>query len=101
MRLGGALNLGNHVLSQKNVLRIVVSHGETHQGSTDTVVMKCHIVSVFTCVIVCYIKELVHSSIQVAVDLYGHLIPGIHRGAVDALAEATKCNLGATVSGRE
>ena len=34
-------------------------------------------------------------------DLYGHLIPGIHRWAVDALSEATKCNLGATVSGRE
>ncbi len=44
-----------------------------------------------------YIKEqLGHSSIQVTVDLYGHLIPGIHRGAVDALAEATKCNPGAT-----
>ena len=44
-----------------------------------------------------YIKEqLGHSSIQVTVDLYGHLIPGIHRGAVDALAEATKCNPRAT-----
>jgi hypothetical protein len=46
-----------------------------------------------------YIKEqLGHSSIQVTVDLYGHLIPGIHRGAVDALAEATKCNPRATES---
>ena len=47
-----------------------------------------------------YIKEqLGHSSIQVTVDLYGHLIPGVHRGAVDALAEATGCNLGATTDG--
>ena len=45
-----------------------------------------------------YIKEqLGHSSIQVTVDLYGHLIPGVHRGAVDALADATGRNLGATV----
>ena len=37
-----------------------------------------------------YIKEqLGHFSIKMIVDLYGHLIPGIHRGAVDALAEAT------------
>jgi Phage integrase family len=44
-----------------------------------------------------YIKEqLGHSSIQVTVDLYGHLIPGVHRGAVDGLAEATKCNPAAT-----
>jgi len=47
-----------------------------------------------------YIKEqLGHSSIQVTVDLYGHLIPGLNRGAVDALAEATKCNPGATSTG--
>ncbi len=49
-----------------------------------------------------YIKEqLGHSSIQVTVDLYGHLIPGVHRGAVDALAEATKCNPRATEAGAE
>ena len=47
-----------------------------------------------------YIKDqLGHSSIQVTVDLYGHLIPGLNRGAVDALAEATKCNPGATGAG--
>ncbi len=44
-----------------------------------------------------YIKEqLGHSSIQVTVDLYGHLIPGMHRGAIDALADATWRNPGAT-----
>jgi integrase len=37
-----------------------------------------------------YVKEqLGHSSIQVTIDRYGHLIPGIHRGAVDAFSEAT------------
>ncbi len=47
-----------------------------------------------------YIKEqLGHSSIRVTVDLYGYLIPGVHRGAVEALAEATGCNLGATGEG--
>ena len=47
-----------------------------------------------------YIKEqLGHSSIQVTVDLYGHLIPGMHRGAIDALAEATGRNPGATTTG--
>jgi len=36
-----------------------------------------------------YISEqLGHSSIQITIDLYGQLIPGFHRGAVDALAEA-------------
>ena len=44
-----------------------------------------------------YVKEqLGHSSIQVTVDRYGHLVPGMNRGAVDALAEATECNLRAT-----
>jgi hypothetical protein len=37
-----------------------------------------------------------HSSIQVTVDLYGHLVPGLNKGAVHALAEATTYNLGAT-----
>ncbi|MBI4588674.1 MAG: tyrosine-type recombinase/integrase [Candidatus Rokubacteria bacterium] len=42
-----------------------------------------------------YVKEqLGHSSIQVAVDLYAHLIPGANRQAVDRLAEATGCNRG-------
>ena len=37
-----------------------------------------------------YVKEqLGHSSIQVTIDLYGHLIPGIHKGAVNELAKAT------------
>jgi len=36
-----------------------------------------------------YVKEqLGHSSIQVTVDLYGHLIPGANRAAVDRLARA-------------
>ena len=44
-----------------------------------------------------YVKEqLGHSSIQVTVDLYGHLVPGTNRGAVDRLASATGCNLYAT-----
>ena len=44
-----------------------------------------------------YVKEQVgHSSIQITVALYGHLVPGLNKGAVHALAEATKCNLGAT-----
>jgi len=47
-----------------------------------------------------YVKEqLGHSSIQVTVDLYGHLVPGLNKGAVNALAEATKCNLPATEAG--
>ena len=37
-----------------------------------------------------YVKEqLGHSSIQVTIDLYGHLIPVIHKGAVNKLAKAT------------
>lgn len=39
---------------------------------------------------IAYLKDqLGHSSIQVTVDLYGHLVPGANRGAVDRLAEAT------------
>ncbi len=49
-----------------------------------------------------YVKEqLGHSSIQVTVDLYGHLVPGLNKGAANALAEATKYNLGATKEGEE
>jgi integrase len=37
-----------------------------------------------------YVKEqLGHSTIQVTVDIYGHIRPGANRGAVDRLAEAT------------
>jgi len=41
-----------------------------------------------------------HSSIQVTVDIYGHLIPGANRQAVDRLDDATDAtvrNLSATV----
>ena len=44
-----------------------------------------------------YVKDqLGHSSIKITVDLYGHLVPGANRGAVDRLAAATSCNLAAT-----
>ncbi len=44
-----------------------------------------------------YVKEqLGHHSIQVTVDLYGHLMPGANRSAVDRLAAATSSNLYAT-----
>ena len=44
-----------------------------------------------------YVKDqLGHHSIQVTVDLYGHLVPGANRNAVDRLAAATNCNLHAT-----
>ena len=43
-----------------------------------------------------YVKEqLGHHSIQITVDLYGHLIPGANRAAVDRLddaPEASRCN---------
>ena len=41
-------------------------------------------------------EQLGHSSIQITVDLYGHLVPGANRNAVDRLAEATGRNLSAT-----
>jgi integrase len=38
-----------------------------------------------------YVKEqLGHSSIQITVDVYGHLVPGGNRGAVDRLYAAPK-----------
>jgi len=44
-----------------------------------------------------YVKDqLGHHSIQVTVDLYGHLVPGANRGAVDRLASAIGSNLYAT-----
>jgi integrase len=48
-----------------------------------------------------YVKEqLGHSSIQVTVDVYGHLVPGSNRAAVDRLDEVPVRNPGAT-SGTE
>jgi integrase len=44
-----------------------------------------------------YVKEQMgHSSIQVTVDVYGHLIPGANRQAVDRLDDATRRNPRAT-----
>ncbi len=44
-----------------------------------------------------YVKEQMgHSSIQVTVDIYGHVIPGANRQAVDRLHNATNRNPGAT-----
>ena len=43
-----------------------------------------------------YVKEqLGHSSIKITVDIYGHLIPGSNRKAVDKLddLEAPTCTL--------
>jgi integrase len=38
-----------------------------------------------------YVKEqLGHSTVQVTVDYYGHIRPGLNRGAVNRLAEATR-----------
>lgn len=46
-----------------------------------------------------YVKEqLGHASIQVTVDIYGHLIPGANRQAVDRLDDATIRNPSATSS---
>ncbi len=44
-----------------------------------------------------YIRDqLGHHSIQVTVDIYGHLVPGGNKAAVDRLDDATHCNLRAT-----
>ena len=44
-----------------------------------------------------YIKDqLGHHSIQMTVDIYGHLIPGGNKAAVDRLDDAPSCNLYAT-----
>jgi integrase len=46
-----------------------------------------------------YVKDqLGHSSIQVTVDTYGHLIPGANRAAVDRLDDATSRNPAATTN---
>jgi hypothetical protein len=39
---------------------------------------------------------MVEGSIQVTGDIYGHLIPGANRQAVDRLDDATRCNPRAT-----
>ena len=41
-------------------------------------------------------QQLGHSSIQVTVDVYGHLVPGANRAAVDRLDAAPVGNPGAT-----
>ena len=47
-----------------------------------------------------YVKEqLGHASIQVTVDVYGHLIPGANRQAVDRLDDTTVRHPGATATG--
>ncbi len=44
-----------------------------------------------------YVRDqLGHRSISLTVDVYGHLVPGANRRAVDALDDATGCNLYAT-----
>jgi integrase len=44
-----------------------------------------------------YVRDqLGHSSIQVTVDVYGHLVPGSNRAAVDRLDDASIRNPGAT-----
>ena len=44
-----------------------------------------------------YVKDqLGHSSISVTVDLYGHLLPKSHRGAVQSLAHAISATKSAT-----
>jgi integrase len=44
-----------------------------------------------------YVKEqLGHHSIKITVDVYGHLIPGTNKAAVDRLDEATGRNPHAT-----
>jgi integrase len=40
--------------------------------------------------------QLGHSSIQVTVDVYGHLVPGSNRAAVDRLDAAPICIPGAS-----
>lgn len=46
-----------------------------------------------------YVRDqLGHSSIQVTVDVYGHLVPGSNRAAVDRLDEQPTRNPGATGS---
>jgi integrase len=46
---------------------------------------------------IAYVKDqLGHSSIQLTVDTYGHLIPGANKKAVDRLSDAIKRNPTAT-----
>ena len=41
--------------------------------------------------------QLGHASIQVTMDVYGHLFPGTSARLVNVLDEATDCNPGATM----
>jgi len=48
-----------------------------------------------------YVKDQMgHSSIQITVDTYGHLVPGANRNEVNKLDDATTRNPGATDHGR-
>src|SRR5512134_19720 len=49
-----------------------------------------------------YVKEQMgHASIQITVDIYGHLVPGGNRAAVDRLdSDASRRNPGATEAAR-
>jgi integrase len=44
----------------------------------------------------CIKDQLGHHSIQMTVDIYGNLIPGRNKAAVDGLDDTTICNLYAT-----
>ena len=45
-----------------------------------------------------YVKEMMgHHSIQMTVDVYGHLLPDQNNSAVNTLDDATICNLSATI----
>jgi integrase len=49
-----------------------------------------------------YIKELMgHHSIQMTVDVYGHLLPSENRDAVNSLDDASICNLSATTENKK
>jgi integrase len=49
-----------------------------------------------------YIKELMgHHSIQMTVDVYGHLLPSENRDAVNFLDDAPICNLSATTENKK
>jgi integrase len=46
-----------------------------------------------------YVRDQMgHHSIKVTVDIYGHLVPGANKAAVDRLDDASVCNLAATGS---
>ena len=76
-----ALNLVHrvwHPLLEKAGLRRVRFHDLRHTYASDLIQSGESLA---------YVKEqLGHSSIQITVDLYGHLVPGANRSAVDRLA---------------